>query len=49
MHGSIQSLGYGLLSMLLVIAVATLCTVVNTTLKKYLRQINRKAHAHEQD
>jgi hypothetical protein len=44
MNYSIQSLGYGLLSMLLVVAVAALCTAVKSALKKHLRKTKRSPH-----
>jgi hypothetical protein len=42
-NSSIQSLGYGLLSLLLVAAVIVLCDTVKASLKKYLRKMNQKS------
>jgi membrane protein required for beta-lactamase induction len=47
MISSIQSLGYGLLSMLFVSAVIAACTVGKSALKKHLRKANQKAPSHE--
>jgi membrane protein required for beta-lactamase induction len=49
MNSTIQSMGYGLLSILFVTAVVLVCTVGKAALKKYLHNAARKAHSREKE